>query len=59
MIQLELGGHRWPLVAGESVIGSSSAAALRLEQPGVLARHALVQAGPSGAAIRRAAEALA
>ena len=36
------------------MIGSSSAAALRLEQPGVLARHALVQAGPSGAAIRRA-----
>jgi len=55
MMQLELGGRRWPLVAGESVIGSSSAAAVRLEQPGILGRHALVHATPAGAAIRRAA----
>ncbi len=54
MIQFELGGRRWPLVAGESVIGSSSAAAVRLEFPGVLPRHALVQASPAGTAIRRA-----
>ncbi len=54
MIQLELDGQRWPLAAGETVIGSSSAAAVRLEQAGVLERHALVRATASGAAIRPA-----
>lgn len=54
MIQLELGGQRWPLVAGESVIGSGASAAVRLERPGVLDRHALVQVASSGAAIRLA-----
>ncbi len=55
MIQLELGSHRWPLAAGESVVGSSSAAAVRLEHSGVLERHALVRASGAGAAIRPAA----
>lgn len=54
MIQLELGGHRWSLAAGETVIGSSPAAAVRLEHAGVLARHALVHAMGGGAAIRPA-----
>jgi len=54
MIQLELGGHRWSLAAGETVIGSSPAAAVRLEHAGVLARHALVHAMSGGAAIRPA-----
>jgi pSer/pThr/pTyr-binding forkhead associated (FHA) protein len=54
MIQLELGGQRWPLAAGETAIGSSSAAAVRLERPGVLPLHALVQATAVGAAIRPA-----
>ncbi|HEX5003987.1 MAG TPA: FHA domain-containing protein [Gemmatimonadales bacterium] len=52
MIQLELGSQRWPLATGETVIGSSPAAAVRLEHSGVLARHALVQATGGGAAIR-------
>jgi pSer/pThr/pTyr-binding forkhead associated (FHA) protein len=52
MIQLELGGERWPLAIGETVIGSSSAAAVRLEHAGVLRRHALVHATHAGAAIR-------
>ena len=54
MIQLELGGERWPLATGETVIGSSPAAAVRLEHAGVLPRHALVHAAAAGAAIRRA-----
>ena len=56
MIQLELGGERWPLATGETVIGSSPAAAVRLEQAGVLPRHALVHATAAGAAIRRAGD---
>jgi pSer/pThr/pTyr-binding forkhead associated (FHA) protein len=54
MIQLELGGRRWPLAAGETVLGSSPGAAVRLEGSGVLESHALVNATRSGAAIRRA-----
>ena len=54
MIQLALGGQRWPLATGESVIGASPAAAVRLEHAGVLERHALVRASGAGAAIRPA-----
>ncbi|TFG45728.1 MAG: FHA domain-containing protein [Gemmatimonadales bacterium] len=54
MIQLELGSHRWPLPAGESVLGSSPAAAVRLEHSGVLERHALLRAANGGASIRPA-----
>jgi pSer/pThr/pTyr-binding forkhead associated (FHA) protein len=54
MIQLELGGRRWPLPIGESVLGSSSAAAVNLEHPGVLERHALVRASGASASIRTA-----
>ena len=54
MIQLELGARRWPLAAGETVLGSSPGAAVRLEGSGVLDSHALVQATGAGAAIRRA-----
>jgi len=54
MIQLELGGRRWPLAAGETVLGSSPGAAVRLEGSGVLESHALVEATRTGAAIRRA-----
>jgi len=54
MIQLEFGGRRWPLAAGETVLGSSPGAAVRLEGSGVLESHALVQASRAGASIRRA-----
>jgi pSer/pThr/pTyr-binding forkhead associated (FHA) protein len=54
MIQLESGGRRWPLATGETVLGSSPVAAVRLEGAGVLESHALVNATRSGAAIRRA-----
>ena len=59
MIQLELGGERWPLATGETVIGSSPAAAVRLEHAGVLPRHALVHAAAAGAAGRRTPEVVA
>jgi hypothetical protein len=55
MIQLELGGQRWPLAAGETIIGSAPAAAVRLEAPGVLPSHAVLRVVPDGhAAIRLA-----
>lgn len=54
MIQFEFGGHRWPLVAGETVVGSSPAAAVRLERGGVLPQHALVRTTGAGAAIQPA-----
>lgn len=54
MIQLEFGGQRWPLVAGESVIGSAPDAAVRVERAGVQPRHALVDATATSAALRRA-----
>jgi pSer/pThr/pTyr-binding forkhead associated (FHA) protein len=53
MIQLELGGQRWPLAAGDTIIGSAPAAAVRLEAPGVLPSHAVLRVLPDGhAAIR-------
>lgn len=55
MVQLELGNRRWPLAPGETVIGSSAAAAVCLDAPGVLEQHAVVQVTASGAAIRLAA----
>jgi pSer/pThr/pTyr-binding forkhead associated (FHA) protein len=55
MIQLELGGHRWLLAAGETIIGSAPAAAVCLEAPGVLPSHAVLRVLPDGhAAIRLA-----
>lgn len=55
MIQLELGGRRWSLAAGETIIGSAPAAAVCLEAPGVLPSHAVLRVLPDGhAAIRLA-----
>ncbi|MGH7510201.1 MAG: FHA domain-containing protein [Gemmatimonadales bacterium] len=54
MIQLEIGGERYPIGAGETVIGSASDSALALSGEGVRPRHAVVQSMPSGAAIRAA-----
>lgn len=54
MVQLELGGRRWPLAPGETVIGSSPAAAVHLDEAGVLDRHAVVRATTEGAAVRPA-----
>jgi len=55
MVQLEIGGRRWPLAPGETVIGSSPAAAVHLDEAGVLDRHAVVRATTEGASVRPAA----
>lgn len=54
MVQLELGSRRWPLAPGETVVGSSPAAAVHLDEAGVLDRHALVRATTEGASVRPA-----
>jgi pSer/pThr/pTyr-binding forkhead associated (FHA) protein len=55
MIHLEIGGERYPIAAGETVIGSASDNAVVLSGEGVHPRHAVVQGAPTGAAIRVAA----
>ncbi len=48
MLELEFGGQRYPIPAGESVVGSDPTAALFL--PEVQLRHVLIQGSPDGAA---------
>lgn len=56
MIQLEIGGERYPIASGETVIGSASDNAVVLAGAGVHPRHAVVQETPPGSvAIRVAA----
>lgn len=56
MIQLHIGGQRYPIAAGEMVVGSAAGAEIPLSGEGVRPRHAIVQALADGsAAIRRAA----
>jgi pSer/pThr/pTyr-binding forkhead associated (FHA) protein len=58
MMQLEVGGLRYPIAAGEMVVGSDAECALPLSGAGVYPRHAILQGMPDGsAAIRRAAPA--
>lgn len=52
MIHLEIDGEKYPIAAGETVIGSGSDSAVVLRGEGVRARHAVVQSLPPGAAIR-------
>ncbi|HET7599872.1 MAG TPA: FHA domain-containing protein [Gemmatimonadales bacterium] len=55
-MQLEVGGQRYPIAAGEMVVGSDAGCDLPLRGEGVLPRHAIVQGLADGsAAIRRAA----
>jgi pSer/pThr/pTyr-binding forkhead associated (FHA) protein len=57
MMQLEVGGLRYPIAAGEMVVGSGADCTVRLSGEGVQPRHAIVQGLANGsAAIRRAAE---
>src|SRR6266702_4854835 len=53
MALLELGGKRFPLPAGELVLGSDAACTLVLAGPGMLARHAVFQGQPDGQVIIR------
>ena len=56
MIHLEIDGERYPIAAGETVIGSASDSAVVLEGEGVRPRHAVVQGMLAGAAAIRAAD---
>jgi pSer/pThr/pTyr-binding forkhead associated (FHA) protein len=53
MIHLETGGEKYPIAAGETVIGSALDSAVVLSGAGVRPRHAVIQ-GTSPAAIRSA-----
>ena len=57
MIHLEIDGERYPIAAGETVIGSASDSTVVLEGEGVRPRHAVVQGMQAGAAAIRAADA--
>lgn len=48
MLELEFGGQRYPIPAGESFVGSDPTAALFLSE--VQPRHVLIQGSPDGAA---------
>jgi pSer/pThr/pTyr-binding forkhead associated (FHA) protein len=55
MIQIEVGGRRHAVSAGEFVLGSDPSAGLLLEGPDVLTRHAIVELLNSGEAAIRVA----
>jgi pSer/pThr/pTyr-binding forkhead associated (FHA) protein len=56
MIHLEIDGERYPIAAGETVIGSATDSKVVLEGEGVRPRHAVVQGMPAGAAAIRTAD---
>lgn len=47
MAFIEFGGARYPVPAGEMVLGSGADCHLRLDGPGVEARHAILTTGPA------------
>lgn len=55
MMQLEFGGRRYPIAAGETVIGAAPGCAVVLAGDEVRPRHAVLHGSPAGAAIRAAA----
>jgi pSer/pThr/pTyr-binding forkhead associated (FHA) protein len=55
MMQLEFGGRRYPIAAGETVIGTAPGCAVVLAGDEVCPRHAVLHGSPAGAAIRAAA----
>jgi pSer/pThr/pTyr-binding forkhead associated (FHA) protein len=56
MIHLQIDGERYPIAAGETVIGSAPDSTVVLEGEGVRPRHAVVQGMAAGAAAIRAAD---
>jgi pSer/pThr/pTyr-binding forkhead associated (FHA) protein len=52
MIHLEIGGQRYPVAAGETVIGSAPDNTVVLAGEGVHPRHAVVQGSPGSVIIR-------
>ena len=55
MIHLEIDGERYPIAAGETVIGSALDSTVVLEGEGIRPRHAVVQGMPAGGSAIRAA----
>jgi pSer/pThr/pTyr-binding forkhead associated (FHA) protein len=53
MMQLEVGGRRVPIAAGDTVIGSAPWCSIVLEGEGVRPHHAVVQGTPEGSAAIR------
>jgi len=47
MAFIEFGGERFPIPAGEVVLGSAEGCHLRLDRPGVAPRHAVFATGPA------------
>src|SRR3954452_13919163 len=56
MMQLEVAGKRYPVAAGETVIGSAPGAAILLSGEGWRPRHAVVQFTSEGTAAISAAD---
>jgi pSer/pThr/pTyr-binding forkhead associated (FHA) protein len=56
MMQLEVAGKRYPVAAGETVIGSAPDAAILLSGEGVRPRHAVVESTLEGTAAIRPAD---
>jgi pSer/pThr/pTyr-binding forkhead associated (FHA) protein len=56
-MQLEFGGQRYPVTAGESTIGTDPEGAVVLSGSGVRRRHAVLHGSPVGVAIRAASDA--
>lgn len=56
MLVLELGGRRYPVAAGEMIVGSDRDAAFSMPGEGVELRHAVVQGWPDGSAAVRAVQ---
>jgi pSer/pThr/pTyr-binding forkhead associated (FHA) protein len=56
MIHLEIDGERYPIAAGETVIGSALDSTVVLEGEGIRPRHAVVQGMQAGAAAIRAVD---
>lgn len=56
MIQLDVGGRRYRVIAGEMIIGSAKGAAIPVFDGDVAGRHAVVQGWPDGSAAVRAVE---
>jgi pSer/pThr/pTyr-binding forkhead associated (FHA) protein len=56
MIHLQIDGERYPIAAGETVIGSDASSTVVLAGAGVRPRHAVVQGMQAGAAAIRVAD---
>ena len=51
MMQLEFGGRRFDIPAGELTVGTDASSGLMLAGEGILARHAVLRATTEGSAI--------